>query len=327
MDLHSYQPTVDDILKISDADMFIYVGGESDEWVKEVFNGGQNPDMVVMNLLEELGNDAKIEELVEGMQPEDHDHGHGEEDTDHHEEDNHEEDTDNHEEDSHEEDTDHHEDNHDVDTNHEEESHPEGEDTDHHEDHEEGEDEDHDHEGEEVFDEHVWLSLKNTKIFCNAITESLSMIYPEYADEFKDNLDAYIERLNTLDSEYQTVVNEAAVKTLLFGDRFPFRYLVDDYGLEYYAAFLGCSAETEATFETVVGLAQRVDEHKLRNVMVLESSDQAIAKTIINNTNDKNQQILVMDSMQSVTPADVERGTTYFSIMENNLAVLREALK
>ncbi|MCR5687264.1 MAG: metal ABC transporter substrate-binding protein, partial [Lachnospiraceae bacterium] len=114
---------------------------------------------------------------------------------------------------------------------------------------------------------------------------------------------------------------------LVFGDRFPFRYLVDDYGLSYYAAFVGCSAETEASFETVAFLAGKVDELNLHSVMTIEGKDHRIAETIVQNTESKDQQILSMDSMQSTTAADVQKGTTYLSVMENNLEVLKEALK
>lgn len=124
-----------------------------------------------------------------------------------------------------------------------------------------------------------------------------------------------------------TAVNAVTVKTLLFGDRFPFRYLVDDYALDYYAAFVGCSAETEASFETIVFLAGKADELSLKNIMVTESSDQSIAKTIRDNTQDKNQQILVLNAMQSVTSGEVKDGATYLSIMESNLNVLKDALR
>ena len=137
----------------------------------------------------------------------------------------------------------------------------------------------------------------------------------------------YIDALTDLDEQYQTAVNDSKQKTLLFGDRFPFRYMVDDYGLNYYAAFVGCSAETEASFETITFLAQKVDELDLKYVMTIEKSDQKIANTIIQNTKDKNQQILTLDSMQSTTSDDVANGTTYLSVMQNNLTVLKQALQ
>lgn len=119
----------------------------------------------------------------------------------------------------------------------------------------------------------------------------------------------------------------AKVKTLVFGDRFPFRYLTDDYGLKYYAAFKGCSAETEASFKTITFLAKKVDELKLHNVMTIDGSDKKIAKTIIENTKTKNQSILTLDSMQSTVSSDVEKGANYIQIMDDNLKVLKKALK
>ena len=180
---------------------------------------------------------------------------------------------------------------------------------------------------EKEYDEHVWLSLKNTKTLCSAISNTLQELDPENKDIYAKNASSYIEKISTLDSEYKDVVNQATCKTLLFGDRFPFRYLVDDYGLSYYAAFAGCSAETEASFETITFLANKIDELGLKHIMTIEKSDQKIAKTIIENTAEKNQDILTLDSMQSTTSDDVANGVTYLSVMENNLKVLQKALQ
>lgn len=257
VDLHSYQPTADDIIKISDCDLFIYVGGESDGWVEDALKEAANKDMQVINLLDVLGEQVKEEEVVEGMEAEE----------------------------------------------------------------EESEDED-----EPEYDEHVWLSLKNAETLCNAITDALEEIDPANKDAYAANAASYLEKLAALDGEYQTVVDNAARKTVLFGDRFPFRYLVDDYGLRYYAAFAGCSAETEASFETVSFLAKKVDELGLPCVLTIEGAQHRIAETIVQNTAGKKQKVLTMDSMQSTTSKDVASGATYLSVMEKNLSVLKEAL-
>ena len=257
VDLHSYQPTADDILKISACDMFIYVGGESDEWVEDALKEATNKDMVVINLLEALGDSVKEEEMVEGMQESEHEH----------------------------------------------------------------------EEGEVEYDEHVWLSLRNAATLTDIISKELQRIDAANAQIYKNNSDAYIKKLNELDKQYSDAVSASSVKTLLFGDRFPFRYLTDDYGLTYYAAFVGCSAETEASFETITFLAKKVDELSLHAVMTIEGGDHRIAETIVQNTAAKDQQILTMDSMQSTTSKDVENGTTYLSVMEGNLSVLKEALR
>ncbi|RKM54072.1 zinc ABC transporter substrate-binding protein [Butyrivibrio sp. X503] len=264
VDLHSYQPTADDIMKIVSCDMFIYVGGESDEWVDDALKEATNKDMVVINLLDVLGGNVKEEEVVEGMEAEEEEEG---------------------------------------------------------EEGEEGEEE------EVEYDEHVWLSLTNASIICDAIADGLSKVDADNAATYTENANAYKQKLNNLDGEYKSVTSAAANKTLLFGDRFPFRYLVDDYGLDYYAAFVGCSAETEASFETIAFLAGKVDELGLKSIMTIEGPDKKIAETIKNNTKSKDQNILTLDSMQSTTSEDVANGTTYLSVMQANLEVLKEALQ
>ena len=154
----------------------------------------------------------------------------------------------------------------------------------------------------------------------------LAELDTDNAQAYQANAEAYIAKLSALDAEYRAVTDAASVDTLVFADRFPFRYMMLDYGLTYYAAFQGCSAETEAGFVTIISLANRLNQLGLNVVMVTESSDQAIARTVIESTNKKNQKILVLDSMKSVTAADARDGVTYFSIMESNLEVLREAL-
>ena len=261
VDLHSYQPTAEDIMKIATSDVFIYVGGESDEWVEDALKEATNKDMQVVNLLQSLGDDVKEEEVVEGMEAE------------------------------------------------EEEEEGEGE----------------EEEGPE-YDEHVWLSLSNAQTLVDVIAEAMVKVDSANAGAYQANAKAYNEKLSALDLEYQDIVKNAGNDTLLFGDRFPFRYMVDDYNLDYYAAFVGCSAETEASFETITFLAGKMDELNLGSILTIENSDQKIAKTIVDNTKSKEAKILSMDSMQSTTSDDVANGVTYFSIMESNKAVLEEAL-
>ena len=187
-------------------------------------------------------------------------------------------------------------------------------------------DEDHDHD-EPQADEHIWLSLKNAEIICAAITDMISEIDPENAAAYKNNNNAYAAKLSELDAEYRAAVNASSVTALVFADRFPFRYMMDDYGLDYYAAFHGCSAETEASFVTIISLATRLDQLGLDTVLVTESSDKSIAKTVIRESNNINRRILVLDAVQSLTSGDIRNGATYLSIMESNLKVLKEALE
>lgn len=255
VDLHSYQPTVDDIVKISDCDLFLYVGGESDGWVDDALKNAPNKERKVIRLLDVLGDSAKAEETVAGMQEEEHDH-----------------------------------------------------------------------EEEAEYDEHIWLSLKNAQVLVAAISEALQETDPARKDTYAANAAAYVEKLSALDGEYRAAVDSGKYKTLLFGDRFPFRYLADDYGLDYYAAFPGCSAETEASFETVSFLAGKMDALGLPCVLTIEGTQHKIAETIVQNTAQKNQQVLTMDSMQAVTANDAASGVSYLSIMEKNLSVLKKAL-
>ena len=184
---------------------------------------------------------------------------------------------------------------------------------------------DHDHE-EETADEHIWLSLRNASLLTGALADALGRLDPDNADAYAANAAAYQEQLAALDAEYQAAVENASASALLFGDRFPFRYLADDYGLEVYAAFPGCSAETEASFETVAFLAGKVDQLDLPAVLTIEGSDQRVARTIIQNTAAQDAALLRLDSMQGTTAQDAAGGASYLSIMESNLAVLKTAL-
>ncbi|MSS62625.1 metal ABC transporter substrate-binding protein [Velocimicrobium porci] len=258
VDLHNYQPTAGDIAKVGACDIFIYVGGESDEWVEDALEKTTNKDMQVINLLEVLGANVKAEEVVEGMQS--------------------------------------------------------------------GEEEDEKQEESLEYDEHVWLSLKNTKILVDKITESIVKINTSHEKEFEQNRNRYITKIDELDKNYENTVKASTNRTILFGDRFPFRYLADDYNIKYYAAFAGCSTETEASFETITFLAKKVDELELSSVLVIENSNQKIADTICKNTKEKNQKILVMNSLQSVTKAELEGDFTYLNAMEDNLEILKQAL-
>lgn len=256
-DLHSYQPTVWDLKKIAEADLFLYVGGESDVWVEAALKNNKNPQRKTLNLLEILGEAVKEEEHVEGMQT-----GRGQE-----------------------------------------------------------------HEEEKEADEHVWLSLQNAEVICEKLTEMICELDTPYGDYYRQQAAGYEQKLRDLDQKYQEVVEQAHTPVLLFGDRFPFRYLTEDYGMEYYAAFAGCSAETEASFETITFLAEKTEELSLPAVLKIDGSDGKIARTIAGNTKSRDQKVLMLDSMQSVSTQKIAQGSTYLSIMEQNLEVLREALQ
>lgn len=262
VDLHSYQPNAQDLVKVSTCDLFVYVGGESDKWVDDALASVGNPDRIDVNLLEALGDAVKEEEVVEGMEAEE-----------------------------------------------EEEAEEEGEE-----------------EGPE-YDEHVWLSLKNASALCRLLAQKLGEADAQNAALYQKNAENYTAKLDALDAQYKAAVDKATVKTLLFADRFPFRYMAEDYGLQYYAAFVGCSAETEASFKTILFLAGKVDELGLRSILQIESADGSIARTVSENTETKDQQILTMNSLQSVTAQDVDAGASYYTIMSENLETLTAALQ
>ena len=257
VDMHSYQPTAEDMMLLSSCDLFLYVGGTSDSWVDGALQEAVNQEMEVVSLLDVLGDAARLEELTEGMQA-DHDH------------------------------------------------------------------DGHDHGGAE-YDEHIWLSLQNAELLTGAIADAFGRMDPAHAADFAANAAAYTEQLEALDGQYRAAVEASPVRTVLFGDRFPFRYLVEDYGLDYYAAFPGCSAETEASFETVAFLAGKTAELDLPAVLAIENSDHRVAETIAQNAGN-GAAVLTLDSMQGVTAEDAAAGATYLSIMEANLNVLKQAL-
>ncbi len=255
-DLHSYEPTAQDIIAIGSADLFVYLGGVSDSWAEGALKSANNPDLKTVALMDTV--DTLEEEYAAGME---HDH-----------------------------------------------------------EHEYVQAHDGDHSGE---DEHIWLSLKNavkiTEYLCNAVCE----IDAQNAALYRENADKYIEKLNALDGEYQAVINSAARSTLLFADRFPFRYMTEDYSLTYYAAFAGCSSESEASFETMAFLIGKTKELNLPFILTIDGSDGSIAEMISGETGAK---VLSFNSCQSVSAADIGQGVNYLNIMENNLEILREAL-
>ena len=250
VDLHSFQPTAEDIVNIAACDVFVYNGGESDNWVGDVLQNAKNRDMTAIDLMDAMGSAAKEEEAVEGMQAE-----------------------------------------------------------------EEAEE-------EAEYDEHIWLSLKNAAALCQHICDKLCEKDAANKELYTANTKDYIGKLNALDAQYTQTVKDAKNDTLIFADRFPFRYLTDDYHLKYYAAFKGCSAESEASFQTLVFLADKLDTLKLNKLMIIDGSDKKIADAVIDTAKTKDVKVLTLNSMQSA----IGENDTYLTITESNLKVLTEAL-
>ena len=282
-DLHSYKPSAQDIAAIASADMVVYVGGESDEWIEKALSATPKAGRVQVNLMEALGDRVKEEEVVEGMEHEHH-HEHGEEAEEHEHE--------------------------------------------HHEHAEEHEHEHHEHAEEAENDEHIWLSLKNAEILVRALADAIAKVDSTNATEYHMNAALYVAKISALDAQYRAATDSATLKTILFGDRFPFRYLVDDYGIKYFAAFVGCSAESEASFETVAFLAGKMDSLALPAIFTIDGSNGKIARAVLNaSKKSKDTPVLSLNSMQSVTDAQMQSGADYLSIMRENLEVLKKAIK
>lgn len=266
VDLHSYQPSAKDIVKISTADIFIYVGGESDQWVGDALKNAGNENQIVINLMEVLKGFVKEEEVVEGMQAYDNEQKEGE---------------------LHVPELAGHE---------------------------------HEERAEREFDEHVWLSLNNAIASSNEIARALMERDESNAQIYMANLVSYVQALSSLKEAY---ANEFGGKTIIVCDRFPFRYLTDEFGIKYYAAFVGCSAETEASFETIAFLAKKCQELDAKAVFVTESADKKIARTVISSANRESAPIVTLDSMQSVTLKQAKKGANYLDIMRANLEALK----
>lgn len=268
-DLHSYKPSAQDIAAIASADMVVYVGGESDEWIEKALKATPKEGRMQVNLMEALGDRVKEEEVVEGMQAEEeHHHEHGEET------------------------------------------------------------EEHEHAEAPENDEHIWLSLKNAELLVMNLADALSKVDTAHATEYHMNAGLYIAKISALDAQYRATTDSAHFKTILFGDRFPFRYLVDDYGIKYFAAFVGCSAESEASFETVAFLAGKMDSLALPAIFTIDGSNGKIARAILDaSKKSKETPVLTLNSMQSVTDAQMQSGTDYLSMMQSNLEVLKKAIK
>ena len=256
-DLHSYNASMADKGKIINADLFVYIGGESDEqWVPGFLKDKKTGES--LNILETLGEAAKDEEAVEGAEEEEE-------------------------------------------------------------------------EEEEAKDEHVWLSLRNAKLCCRSICDMLCKIDADHAETYKANLKAYTDKLDALDAQFTETVNSAKNKTIIVADRFPFRYLCDDYSIKAYAAFNGCSTETAASQTVTDTLARKLIETGLTTLIVTEASDKKTANTVIETRNQiagSKTEIAVekLNSIQSIAKQDVDDGATYLKLMEYNLTVLKKAL-
>ncbi|MDR3279605.1 MAG: metal ABC transporter substrate-binding protein, partial [Synergistaceae bacterium] len=250
---HSFDPTPQDIIDVKNCDVFIYVGGESDEWVKEILESMDTSKMKILSLMDMV--EPVEEEIVEGMEEEAE------------------------------------------------------------------EEEGHDHEAE--LDEHVWTSPVNVKLIVSAIADALCEADGGNARFYRNNAAAYLKKLDVLDADFKSVADKAARKTIIVGDRFPFRYLADAYGLSYYAAFPGCSTETEASAGTIAFLIDKVKSERIPVVFNIELSNEKMSDVICEATGAKK---LLLHACHNITKKDFDNGANYIGLMTQNVKNLKEAL-
>lgn len=190
----------------------------------------------------------------------------------------------------------------------------------------------HSHDGHEhkhghgIHDEHLWLSLKNAIKATEHLTDKICELDPQNADKYKANSEKYKAELISLDADFAKATKEAGEHPfMLFADRFPFVYLLSDYGVDFAAAFEGCTTDTDAGFDTVLRLIKEANEHRISHIAVTESSDKSLAKTVASSAKG-DVEIIVMNSLQGVTKKQLSEGVTYLSEMKNNLTAMKIAL-
>ena len=250
---HDFDPTLSDAALVDGADLFVYVGGETDRsWVPGLLDSVGETRTIALTDCVTLNE----EEHVEGMQEEDHDHDHTHDET------------------------------------------------------------------EAAYDEHVWTSPKNAMQIVEVLCDALCELDPNNADLYTRNTAAYLDELRTLDADLTTMVAGGIRNTILFEGRFPFRYLCEDYGIDYYAPLSGCSSDTEVSLSTISFL-DKLKTESLPVVFHIEFSDETIADVLCDGTGANN---LLLHSCHNVSQADFDGGVTYLSLMRQNLANLKEAL-
>lgn len=243
-DSHSFEPTVNDIAEISKADVFICVGGESENWVDSAVEASKNENLTVIKLINNVNN---LKEDAVNPQTD----------------------------------------------------------------------------SEDAYDEHIWLSLKNAKICVKEIADAISKVDSKNSEKYNENAGVYVKKLDDLDKKYRETIENSKRKTLIFADRYPFRYMAHDYGIECFAAFAGCSSESQAEFKTVAFLIEKVRETSAPYVIKIDGSNGLIAEMVKDETN---SDILTLNSCQSVTKSEISEGANYINIMSDNLAALQKAL-
>ena len=285
---HTYEPTPQDIIDIKNADMFVYVGGDSDTWVEKILKDVDTKKTHVVKLVDLVS--TVEEEIVDGMEDEDdHEHYH---DHDH----------------------DHAKHNH-ADHDHDHEHH-------HHHDHDhESHAHKHEHDEEEKgpeIDEHVWTSPKKAMEIVKKIAEVASEIDADEKTKINDNAEKYVAEIAQVDKDLHQAI-DGKISEIVVADRFPFRYFADEFGLKYAAAFSGCSEQTEASAKTISFLINKVKQDKVKKIYKIELSNGKIAETV---SKDTGAEVLELHSAHNVTADDFSKGVTYVDLMKRNLLAL-----
>ena len=268
---HSFEPTPLDAVTISEADVFLYNGGEGEYWVESMLDAAGEHIAVASRMMDYI--DALDEEYVEGMQGadgHDHDHEHGSHD-------------------------------------------------DHDHDHEEDE-----HDSDEIeYDEHIWTSPKNAIVLCRAVCNAICRADAENAAFYRTNCENYCAQLEDLDARFAALCESAPRRLLIFADRFPMLYFCREYGLDYRAAFHGCSGDTEPSLATIKFLIDKVEDENIPMVYTIDFGTKKVAAVVSECTG---AAIETLYSMQTVSRADFDAGETYLTLMERNYEALRKGL-
>ena len=268
---HSFEPTPLDAVTISEADVFLYNGGEGEYWVESMLDAAGEHIAVASRMMDYV--DALDEEYVEGMQganSHDHDHEHGSHD-------------------------------------------------DHDHDHEEEE-----HDSDEIeYDEHIWTSPKNAVVLCRAVCDAICRADAANAAFYRANCENYCAQLEELDARFAALCESAPRRLLIFADRFPMLYFCREYGLDYRAAFHGCSGDTEPSLATIKFLIDKVEDENIPVVYTIDFGTKKVAAVVSECTG---AAIETLYSMQTVSRADFDAGETYLTLMERNYEALRKGL-
>ena len=312
VDVHSFSPTPQDIKTVESSNVFIYGGTDHDTWVETLTKSIDMKDKKVVKLVD--GIEQLEEETVDGMKHEhDHDHDDKEEKDDHDHD---------HDEKDEKHDHDHDHDKKDEKHDHDHDHDKKDERHDHDEKNEKEEKHNHDHDDDEL-DPHYWTSPKNAIKMVNTITNALVEKDPENAEFYKENAKNYIKQLEEVDKELHNVVDNAKIKKVVVADRFPFRYLFADLGLEYRALFSACSVESTASAGQIKKMVDYVKTNKIPVVYRIEMGKGEMAETV---AKDSGAKVKLLHSIHTVTKDEFDKGVTYIDLMKQNIEALKEGL-